>query len=109
MRKAGEGRRCARGGYTTFLLPTTERPGTAKDAPTQAEIKKKRHKRHKKPPFRCGPVRASSVSRFASLESPSKCPFSTKQTDCYVVSRKGFGERAQTGNRDVRVTPGFGL
>ena len=50
-----------------------------------------------------------SLARFASLESPSKCPFSTKQTDCYVVSRKGFGERAQTGNRDVRVTPGFGL
>ena len=50
-----------------------------------------------------------SLARFASLESPSKCPFSTKQTDCYVVSGSGFGERAQTGNRDVRVTPGFGL
>ena len=81
-------------------------------------------------PFRCGPVRASpSLARFASLESPSKCPFSTKpspynaavpkgpafsflnyyKTDCCVVSGSGFGERAQTENRDVRVAPGFGL
>jgi len=39
-----------------------------------------------------------SLARFASLESPSKCPFSTKQTDCYVVSGKGLasGPRPET-------------
>jgi len=50
-----------------------------------------------------------SLARFASLESPSKCPFSTKQNGLLCGVGKGFGERAQTGNRDVRVTPGFGL
>ena len=50
-----------------------------------------------------------SLARFASLESPGKCPFSTKQNGLLCGVGKGFGERAQTGNRDVRVTPGFGL
>ena len=54
-----------------------------------------------------GPPRLSLALLRSSLLASAR--FLLSKTDCYVVSGSGFGERAQTENRDVRVTPGSGL
>ena len=54
-----------------------------------------------------GPPRLSLALLRSSLLASAR--FLLSKTDCYVVSGSGFGERAQTENRDVRVAPGSGL
>ena len=54
-----------------------------------------------------GPPRLSLALLRSSLLASAR--FLLSKTDCYVMSGSGFGERAQTENRDVRATPGSGL
>ena len=50
-----------------------------------------------------------SLARFASLESPGKCPFSTKQNGLLCGVGIRVWRAGPDRNRDVRVTPGSDL
>ena len=50
-----------------------------------------------------------SLARFASLESPGKCPFSTKQNGLLCGVGIRVWRAGPDRNRDVRVAPGSDL
>ena len=50
-----------------------------------------------------------SLARFASLESPGKCPFSTKQNGLLCGVGIRVWRAGPDRNRDVRVTTGSDL